>query len=290
VRVRTLAAAGRPVPAWRVACFLSGLLLLVAADVPPLSTLAGELFAAHMLEHLLIADGAALLLVLGLTGPVMAPVLRLPGFRWARVLAHPAVALPLWAIDLYLWHLPVLYEGTLHHDWLHALEHACFLFFGANLWMALLGPLPKPAWFGNLARLGYIVAARLIGAVLANVFLWSQTVFYDDYAPGVRQHGTTLLADQSLAGSVMMIWESLLTIGLFCWLFMRAARQSEERQELLDLAVRLGVDVDEQRVTRAVSAGRSAELRRRLVEAGRAAGGPADGALELEGEREQPHL
>jgi putative membrane protein len=288
--VRTLAAAGRPVPGWRIASFLLGLLVLVGADVPPLSTLAGELFAAHMLEHLLIADGAALLLVLGLTGPVMAPVLRLPGLQWARALAHPAVALPLWALDLYVWHLPVLYEGTLDHQGLHAFEHFCFLFFGANLWMALLGPLPKPAWFGNLARLGYIIAARMIGAVLANVFLWSNTVFYDAYAPGVRQHGTTLLADQSLGGSVMMIWESILTIGLFCWLFMRAARQSDEKQELLDLAARLGVEVDDRRVTRAVSAGRGEELRRRLVEAGRAPVGPPDQALQLGAEREQPRF
>jgi len=290
VRVRTLAAAGRPVPRWRIATFLAGLLVLVGADSPPVRSIAGELFTAHMAEHLFIADAAALLLVLGLTGPIMAPVLRLSGMRWLRVLAHPAVALPLWAIDLYAWHLPVLYEGTLDHDWLHALEHACFLFFGANLWMALLGPLPKPDWFGNLARLGYIVIARLIGAVLGNVFLWSGSVFYDAYAPGVAKHGISLLRDQSNAGSVMMVWESLLTIGLFCWLFLRAARQSEERQELQELAQRLGVEVDDKRIARAVSAGRTEEFRRRLQEAGRPAAGPADGLLELRGEPEQPRL
>ncbi|MEA2292560.1 MAG: putative rane protein [Solirubrobacteraceae bacterium] len=281
MRVRTLAATGRPVPRWRIASFLTGLLVLVGADVPPLSTLAGDELSAHMVEHLLIADVAALLLVLGLTGPLMAPVLRLPGLRWARVLAHPAVALPLWALDLYVWHLPVLYDGTLHHEWLHALEHACFLFFGANLWMGLLGPLPKPAWFGNLARLGYIVAARMIGAVLANVFLWSGTTFYSSYPQ---------LHDQSTAGSVMMVWESLLTIGLFCWLFLRAASESEEKQALLELAAERGIAIDEARITRAVSAGRGAELRRRLLEPGRAPVGPPDGALELGGEREQPTL
>ena len=255
--------------------------MLVGANVPPLSTLADDELTAHMVEHLLIADVAALLLVLGLTGPVMAPVLRLPGMRWLRVVAHPGVALPLWALDLYVWHLPVLYDGTLAHEWLHALEHLCFLVFGANLWMGLLGPLPKPAWFGNLARLGYIVIARMVGAVLGNVFLWANSPFYASY-PRV--------GDQSGAGAVMMVWESLLTIALFGWLFMRAARESEERQELLELAAELGVAVDERRVSRAVGAGRGEELRRRLVEAGRAPVGPADGALELGGEREQPRL
>jgi cytochrome c oxidase assembly factor CtaG len=281
VRVRTLAAHGRPVPAWRIASFLAGLAVLVCADLPPVRALANDELTAHMVEHLLIADAAALLLVLGLTGPIMAPVLRLPGLRWLRVLAHPAVALPLWALDLYVWHIPVLYDGTVQHDWLHALEHACFLFFGANLWMGLLGPLPKPAWFGNLARLGYIVIARMVGAVLGNVFLWSGSPFYHSY-PRVQ--------DQSNAGSVMMVWESLLTISLFCWLFLRAARESEEQQELLELAEREGIAIDEARVKRAVRAGRGAELRRRLLEPGRAPVGPADGVLELGGEREQPRL
>jgi cytochrome c oxidase assembly factor CtaG len=266
-----------------VGCFLTGLVVLVAADVPPLSTLSEELLLAHMVEHLLIAEIAALLLVLGLTGPVMAPVLRLRGLHRLQVLAHPAVALPLWAVNLYVWHLAPLYEGALEHPWLHGLEHALFLFFGANLWMALLGPLPKPEWFGNLARLGYIVAARLIGAVLGNVFVWSGTGFYDFYLPGVEHHGTTLLEDQSAAGAVMMVWESLLTIALFCWLFLRSARESEERQELLELAAERGVELDERRATRAVSAGRGDELRRRLLEASGPAGRPADRGLELRG-------
>ena len=34
----------------------------------------------------------------------------------------------------------------------------------------------------------------------------------------------------------MMVEESLLTLGLFCWLFLRAAREGEERQDLLDFA------------------------------------------------------
>src|SRR5437867_3195409 len=83
-----------------------------------------------------------------------------------RVLAHPAVALPLWAVNLYLWHLPTAYEGALRHSGVHAVEHAAFLFFGANMWMALFGPLPMPSWFGNFSRLVYILAVRLIGAVL----------------------------------------------------------------------------------------------------------------------------
>ena len=52
------------------------------------------------------------------------------------------------------------------------------------MWMALLGPLPQPEWFGNGAKLAYIVGVRLAGALLGNVFIWSESAFYPDYRPG----------------------------------------------------------------------------------------------------------
>ncbi len=269
VRARHLARNGRPVPGWRIGCYLAGLLALAGAELIPSS----ERFSLHMAEHLLIGDVAGLLLVLGLTGPVLAPVLRRTSPL--RFLAHPLVALPAWALSLYVWHLPPLYEGAVRNPAVHGLEHASFLFFSVNLWMALLGPLPKPAWFGNLARLGYIVAARLTGAVLGNVFLWANHPFYDDVYPR--------LGDQSLAGSVMMVEESLLTIGLFCWLFLRAARQTEERDRLVEMGA------DPERATRAVAAGEGERLKARL-EAGGSAAGEAELLLELGGEREQQRL
>ena len=81
VRARTLAQQGRPVPRWRQWCWYCGLAIIVVALVSPLGALADELFLAHMAEHLLIADLGALLLVLGLTGPLLAPLLRLPRAR-----------------------------------------------------------------------------------------------------------------------------------------------------------------------------------------------------------------
>jgi putative membrane protein len=226
--------------------------------------LSDELFAAHMAEHLLIADVGALLLVLGLTGPVLAPVLRIKAFDRLRILAHPLVAFPLWAVDLYLWHVPALHEAAVRHSGVHALQHMSFVFFGANMWMALLGPLPKPSWFGNLARLVYVIAVRLTGAVLGNVFVFGGHVFYGVYAAGERAHGISPGADQNAAGAIMMIEGSLLTLGLFAWLFARSAREGEERQALLDLAQARGVELTEARAARAVAAGRGAELRRRI--------------------------
>jgi putative membrane protein len=267
VRASHLAGTPRAVPRWRQTCFYGGLVVIVLALVSPLGHVADELFVAHMAEHLLLTDVGALLLVLGLTGPLLAPVLRIRALGWLRAFAHPLVALPLWSVNLLAWHIPVLHDAAVRHDGIHALQHLGFVGFGMAMWMALFGPLPKPAWFGNAAKLGYIVAVRLVGAALANAFLFGGGAFFDVYAAGERHWHLAPRTDQNAAGAVMMVWESLFTLALFGWLFWKAADEGEERQELLDLAAARGVALTEARAARAVSAGRGAELRRRIESA-----------------------
>ena len=264
VRVHGLRGGPRAVPGWRQACFYGGLLVIVTALASPLGHLAEELFLAHMVEHLLIADVGALLLALGLSGPVLAPLLRIGLLGPLRALSHPVVAFGLWTANLAVWHVPVLHEAAVRSEPLHALQHAGFVAGGFGVWMALVGPLPTPAWFANGAKAVYVLAVRMVGAVLANVFVFGGTTFYDVYAPGEAYWGIAPGADQVTAGSIMMVWESVLTLGLFCWLFLKTAREGEERQELLDLASARGVPLTSERAARAVGAGRGPELRRRI--------------------------
>lgn len=254
VRAHRLRRTPRAVPIWRQACFHGGLLLAVIALVT-LGEAADERFTWHMAEHLLLGDLSTLLVVLGLTGPVLAPVVR--RFGALRVLAHPAVAIVLWGTNLLAWHVPVLHEAAVRLEAVHALQHALFVALGANVWLALLGPLPKPMWFGNGAKLVYIIGVRLIGAALGNVLVFGGRPFFPIYGTGT--------ADQNTAGAIMMVESSLLTITLLCWLFLRAAREVEERQRLMELAAASGVPLTEARAGRAVAAGRADELRRRLT-------------------------
>ncbi len=264
VRVRHLAGTPRAVPGWRQACFLGGCALILLVLASPASHIAEELFLAHMTEHLLIADLATLLLVLGLTGPVIAPVMRLPGMGAIRILGHPLVALPLWALNLYLWHIPVIHTAALDHEAVHALQHASFIFFGANMWMPLFGPLPKPPWFTAAWQLAYIVAVRLLAGILGNVLLWGGTVFFPAYGRGEAYWNLAPLADQQTAGAIMMVEGSFLTLGLFAYLFLRALREGQEKQELIEYAQARGVVLTPERAARAVTAGRGGELRERI--------------------------
>src|SRR5690242_21903891 len=105
VRAHRLRARGRPVPVWRIACFASGAALLALAVSPPVDQAADRRLSAHMLEHLALGDVAPLLLVLGLTRPLIAPLLRVPGVWRARRRGHAVVAVALWAAALYAWNV-----------------------------------------------------------------------------------------------------------------------------------------------------------------------------------------
>jgi cytochrome c oxidase assembly factor CtaG len=268
-RAMVLSWDGRPVPRWRQVCFGAGLATIAIALFSPIGHISDELVIAHMGEHLLIGDIASLLLVLGLTRSLLQPILAIRVFNRLQVLTHPAVALPLWAVNLFLWHIPAIYQDAYGTAPIHALEHTTFLFFGCLMWMPVFGPLPKPDWFGAAWKVGYVIAVRFIGAVLGNVLMWSGTVLYPIYRPGERFWGISPLTDQSTAGVMMMVEGTFLMLGVLAWVFLEVARQGTEKQYLLDLARERGVPLDEVRVQRAVVAGHGALLEERLVGASR---------------------
>jgi putative membrane protein len=267
-RSLTLAAKGRPVPLWRQLCFAAGLLAILVAQVSPIAHIGEELVIAHMVEHLLLGDVATLLMVLGLTGPLLQPILAIRTFDRLRILTHPLVAFPLWALNFYVWHIPALYDAAYGGAPVHALEHISFIFFGCLMWMPIFGPLPKPAWFTAAWKVGYVIAVRFAGAILGNVLMWSGSVLYPAYGAGERYWDITPLADQSTAGVVMMVEGTFLGLGLLAWVFFEVAREGTEKQRLLDLALERGVELDEARAQRAVAAGQGERLERQLIGAG----------------------
>jgi putative membrane protein len=272
----TLAERGRPVALWRQLCFAAGLLTIVIALVSPIAHIGEELVIAHMVEHLLLGDIATLLLVLGLTGPLLQPILAIRFFDRLRILAHPLVAFPLWVVNFYVWHIPVLYDAAYGGAFVHALEHTSFIFFGCLMWMPIFGPLPKPSWFNAAWKIGYVVAVRFAGAILGNILMWSGSVLYPTYAAGEAYWNITPIADQSTAGVVMMVEGTFLGLGLLAWVFFEVSREGIEKQRLLDLASERGVELDEVRAQRAVAAGQAERLERQLIGASGEREGHAD--------------
>jgi putative membrane protein len=254
-RSRTLARRGQPVPGWRQFLFWLGIFLVIMALNSPIDELGEQhFFFVHMTQHVIIGDLAPLCFVAGLTGPILRPVLAIRWVDRLRVLTDPRVALPIWAVNLYVWHIPFLYEAALHHSAIHALEHLLFFTCGGLMWSPVVETLPAPAWFGTGWKLGYIALVRVIETVLGNVFIWSSTVFYPAYRHLHPLWGIDAVRDQNLAGVVMMAEGGFVTLAALAWLFLRLAEEGELRQRLIEEGY------DPVQVRRAVRYGRAQAL------------------------------
>jgi cytochrome c oxidase assembly factor CtaG len=181
-------------------------------------------FSTHMTQHLLLGDIGPLLIVLGLSGAILRPLLAVPGIGRLRVLGHPLVALPVWAATFIVWHLSGPYDAALRSDWVHAGEHISFFIAGAVMWAAVIEPLPGPAWFGTGPKAIYTLVVRAIGAAVASVFIWSSHSFYTGYS----------LHDQRAGGLIMFSEGGIVTLIVFGWLFLRWTREAELRQQLIE--------------------------------------------------------
>ncbi|HEY8466880.1 MAG TPA: cytochrome c oxidase assembly protein [Solirubrobacterales bacterium] len=272
-RVATLRKLGREPSGVRQACFVTGMLLLAITQIGPLAELSRDLVSAHMVTHTLATDEASLLIALGLTGPVLGPLVATPVIRQVVRLFSPIGALIAWILAISIWHLPSLYEAAADNPALHFLQHACFIGAGLALWLTVFGPFPQPKWFNGAARVGLVVVVHLFNTVLANAFLFSGETFYEGYAErALAEHGMDPASDQGIAGGILMAQGFVVMLGVLTYEILRWAREESESQELVDLAREAGVELDEERAQRAARAGNAEVLRKRIEAAAREEG------------------
>lgn len=207
------------------------MVLLLAVTITPLETLAIKyLLTIHLLQNVVLAEWAPLLVVLGIT-PALAARLARP--RAVQALTHPAVALPLWLANYMLWHLPWLYDTALEnpHSLLH-LEHALYFLTGVAMWWSVFQD--EPHHLGAGARAGYVFAAFVLGSPIGLVLALVPNAIYDFYVDvPERLWGLTALEDQQLAGLLMAVEQAVVFFAVFAYWFFRFLSE-EERAEDFD--------------------------------------------------------
>ena len=223
-------------PWTRIPLFLAGVALVLLGLVSPLDAIAEEyLQSAHMLQHVLIADLGIALTLVAVRGPLalfflprdlLAPLARVRVLRRALAfLLRPAVAIALWVATIVAWHVPALYEAALDSPAIHRLEHLSFVVVGLLVWTLIIDPAHHLRLTVN-ERIGVAVLLFWIGQVLSYVFVFGFEPYYDVYAEQPeRLLGLSPLADQRLAGVVMMV-EQALTLGVALVLLFRSARRA----------------------------------------------------------------
>jgi putative membrane protein len=203
----------------RALCFAGALALLALAFWSPIHHLGLHyLLSAHLLQNVILAEWAPLLAVLGIS-----PAMAVAAARWRvwRALTHPAVALPLWLVSYYTWHVPAVYQAALRHQssLLH-LEHACYFATGVLFWWPLFQDVPRRLASG--VRAAYAFAAFVAAAPLGLLLLLLPSPAYYFYAEvRTRVWGLSPLADQELAGATMTLEQAAVLFVVFAYWFRR---------------------------------------------------------------------
>ena len=226
-----------PVALWQRICFFAGIFVLTLAYLPPVDTWADQLFSAHMVQHLLITSIGVPLIIFG--APFFMFVKGLPESIRQNFLVptaqnktlrlflgrvqSPLIAVILYELTFWFWHLPKFYDMALRNDAIHLLEHACMAFAALNLWQLLIDPRPLRSPLSLPSRFIFLLVVMTLDMVLSAGLTYSNHVWYAyselPLPPGFQ--GDRLL-DQQLGGLIMwvpggLVWLVALILTFIIW-------------------------------------------------------------------------
>lgn len=212
--------AGRPVLApWRAWCFGAGLAAIGLALLSPIGAFGGLFFFMHMIQHLLLVEVAAPLLLLG--APLLPMLWGLPrglrvgigllfapGSPLSRVfgfLTSPLVALSLYATAVAVWHLPAFYDAAQGRTLVHDLQHSFFLGTALLFWWPVIHPTGGRRRLSYAAAIPYFLPPMLVGNLIGALLTFADSPLYATYQRVPRLWGLSVVQDQQLAGLIMWV-------------------------------------------------------------------------------------
>ena len=199
---------------WRACSFLASMALILAVTVTPIETISLHyLLSVHLIQNVVLAEWAPLLVVLGIPPALASAMPRVP--------ALPALAL--WVVNYGFWHLPWIYDGALRHphSLLH-LEHALYFVTGVVLWW--------PIVHGGLstgAKATYLFAAFMLASPIGLLMALVPEPIYDFYADGPGLWGLSPIEDQRIAGVAMAAAEAIVFFAAFAYFFARFFQEQD---------------------------------------------------------------
>jgi putative membrane protein len=218
-----------------------GLGLQAIALLGPPDAEADQLLSWHMAQHLLLADIAVPFLLAGLRTPVLVfylprPVLVPLAHRYTlrrifRFLRQPLVSIPVYLVILYTWHFAFAFEGALRNPLVHVLQHISFVFAGVLIWWCAIEP-QRRRLRGELWKIPYIFASRMVSMFLGVGFVVSRHPLYHDYYGNrPRAHGLSPLTDTQIAGGLMMSLDIVIIAGALIFFFWRASQDADRAED-----------------------------------------------------------
>jgi cytochrome c oxidase assembly factor CtaG len=220
---------------WRAGLLVLGSAVLVAAVAGPLDEAGRDgLLSAHIVQHIVLADLAAPLLVLSVPPAVRRRMLANPA---GRLLGRPFVVLAVWAGLIYLWFVPSLHREAMPGGAAHLADQAALLGAGLLLWAIVFDarparPLGTALRTGGLpwwARHLYAIGSRALLIPAAAVLWLSPTARY--HLPGGWDFGMSRTEDGEAAAGIMTGFEMMLfTFAVFLVFILVAVKEGDQDQ------------------------------------------------------------
>jgi putative membrane protein len=219
----------------RLLSWLAGVLCIAIALLSPIDTLADQVFAMHMIQHVLLLDFAPILLICGLSKVLLRPIARtvLDAERALGPIAHPVFAVAFYVGVMWIWHIPFMYDAALRHSGIHVVEHTFFLSAGLLYWWHLLSPV-RGRHLTGLAPVSYMLSTKIMVGLLGIFLTFAPSSIYSFYEHRPQVWGLHPSDDQALAGAIMAIEQSIVMGIALAYLFVRALAESERQQERED--------------------------------------------------------
>ena len=231
VRIWRNAGLGHGISIWRALCFLVGMLILLFTLSGPMDALADRAFSMHMVQHMLLIKVIAPLLLLGEFSPAFLwAVGRNTAHRTATIwtqtswlgsswkqLTNAYVAWTLYALCLWVWHIPTFYQAALKSEPVHDLEHFLFLTTSLLFWWYVIKNGRNPKVRYGTAVL-YLFTTLLHESALGALLTFSSRNWYVFYTSS-NPWGLSPLSDQQLAGIIMWLPGGVLFMSLIVFYF-----------------------------------------------------------------------
>jgi putative membrane protein len=216
-------------PVGRAAVFFASLLLLFFSLNGPLHDLSDYYsFSAHMVQHLLLTEVWAPLLILGLPPWLVGALVRRPAWgRAARFWSAPLLAGGIFIVSLGLWHTIPYYDLMMRNHNVHIACHLMFMVTAVMSWWCVAAPLPEAGKLKEPAAMLYLFLLGVPMQVIAAIITLSEQVLYPWYSTAPRVFGLTPLADQQLGGLLMWVPGGLALWIAITVLWVRWARHTE---------------------------------------------------------------
>jgi putative membrane protein len=204
--------------------FFAGLFVMFASLNGPIHDLSDYyLFSAHMVQHLLLTLAMPPLLLAGVPGWMLRPLLaRQRVASIARFFTRAPIAFVIFNVVMAAWHLPPLYNAAMANHNIHILEHLMFMAAAVLMWWPLLSQLPELPRLAYPGQMLYSFLMSIPMSIVAVYIALSDHVLYPAYAAAPRVLPISPLEDQLLGALIMwipggIIFMIIMTVVFFKW-------------------------------------------------------------------------